>query len=226
MRWKELPAPDGWDHFHCPAEIAQYGERGELELVRMRAGTVAEVHDLSPYFEDSVYVHGEERKIARVARYPRAPEDDLAGPTAAEALAIQERPQIEVLDFVDYDHDGRATEFLLTVSTGSPCGQHRAIVVGISRSRPVLHAFGTVEQPAVPLTFWHSSMGWARLAAAPEGKWIEASVLNCGNHGIDMENLTEARWDRRGIHARNRWFHCTSDYKRGGAAGGWKIGAR
>jgi len=50
------------------------------------------------------------------------------------------------MDFVDYAHDGRATEFFL--QTGSlSCGKRAGVVIGISETNRRLHVFGSAKNP-------------------------------------------------------------------------------
>jgi hypothetical protein len=214
LRWKNLPEADGWTWTACPDRIARYGERGELQLVRSRPGSADEILDLKWFFPENV---------ARVRRYPDRGDEFFDKPTPELAAQIQERPAIRLLEFVDYDHDGRATEFLLPVSTGDPCFQDRAVVVGISRSKPRLHAFSTVERPRKPLTFFFSRHGFGELAKAPHDTWVEASVFRCGSHGSTIEVVTEVRWDDDGLHRRQRTFGCTPSYERGAPIDDWTF---
>ena len=50
------------------------------------------------------------------------------------------------MEFIDYDHDGRRSEFYLKTDT-LPCGKSVGVVVGVSRSNQKLHIFGTVSKP-------------------------------------------------------------------------------
>jgi hypothetical protein len=94
-------------------------------------------------------------------------------------MDVAMRPATSVIRFADYDHDGRATEFLLQVDAG-PCGHTSTIAVGISKSNGKLHALAGVETPNEPVTLDRAG-DWAALAKkSPLDVVVQVA---CGDHG-------------------------------------------
>jgi hypothetical protein len=182
----------------CPCTGFSFGERGQLDLVRTRAGAPLERLHLAELFDGGV---------ARMRRWPvRAfdlkrciEKDDNDGPTMTDLAA---RAPVDVMNVADYDRDGRATEFVLQVDAG-PCGHDSSLLVGISREIPHLHAFGTAEAPSEPLMLGHLT-DWERLRHASR---ITAIETGCGDHGSDVERALDLTADGR-LHAKERTRTC------------------
>jgi hypothetical protein len=104
----------------------------------------------------------------------------------------------------DYDHDGRATEFVLQVDAGSPCGRTPSLLVGISKAIPSLHAFGTVEAPKTHLLLEHRS-DWEKVRLSGTTTLIETA---CGDHGASEEASLHVRTDAAGFHATPKTRAC------------------
>jgi hypothetical protein len=111
----------------------------------------------------------------------------------------------------DYDHGGRATEFVLQIGA-SPCGHRQGVLVGVSRGMPRLHAFGTAERPEVPLVLQHTA-DWHTLLHA--GGSVRVIEIWCGDHSSETETELELRTDRKGIHATRREYECEKKGTRG-----------
>jgi hypothetical protein len=128
---------------------------------------------------------------ARMRRWP-VTKADTGKPDVAE---LELRPIETVIKLADYDHDGRATEFILVVGS-EPCGHTPSVLVGISKDNAKLHAFGTAEKPSEPLTLERPA-DWERLRAAGSA---ELTMVACGDHGADTETKVRVRADGQ-LHA-------------------------
>jgi hypothetical protein len=126
------------------------------------------------------------------------------------AARVRARPIAQVMHFADYDHDGRATEFLLQVGT-LPCGKQMSVAIGISRDKPNLHVFSSVENPDRPLVL--QAWQWESLleARAP----IKVTDWKCGDHGSEEETELELAVDKNGIHGTKWTYECDQDGRRG-----------
>jgi hypothetical protein len=215
LEWESPPAlachPDddlgGWST--CSCDGFAFGERGELDLVRRRSGQLIERLPLTPFFHVQIVPWG---AVAILARWP-VEEDDLKrelGDDDAWVEAIKSRPSVDAMRLADYDHDGQATEFVLQLAT-APCGKRLAIVVGVTRQQPKLHAFGTAEHPNVPLLLQVEN--WDALAQS-EGATTVVEWA-CGDHGSDDETAISLRTDAKGMHATQLRYACTDDDSRG-----------
>jgi hypothetical protein len=129
--------------------------------------------------------------------------DGDSGPFADLERRVEQRQPVSVLDLGDYDHDGWATEFVLHVGN-MPCGKQLSVLVGISKARRKLHAFGTAEHSDRPLVLYTDH--WTKLLAA-QGP-IRFVMWTCGDHGSERQNETEVRVDARGLHATEDTFDC------------------
>jgi hypothetical protein len=95
---------------------------------------------------------------------------------------VSKRKPKDLMNFADYDHYGRATEFLLQVAT-TPCGKHQMILVGVSKSMPLLHVFSTPEKPNSPLLLG----AWEWEALLKSDGHTSVTDWNCGDHGSGYE---------------------------------------
>jgi hypothetical protein len=210
--WQEPPEPEcdaaslGW--FTCPCAGFAFGEKGNLDLVRLRGGREVERLLLTPLFGPDFAFDGK----AIVPRFPVRKNDLDAGVDGHEKLEadVPKRRVVTIMDWRDYDHDGQAAEFFLQVAS-LPCGKEMGIVIGVSRRRPALHAFGTIENPDKPVLLLRSH--WADLARA-KGP-IQRLLWACGDHGSDERTEVFMRADEHGIHASRRDYECREDGGRG-----------
>jgi hypothetical protein len=170
LEWPRPPVPDcideSWSGCNCAG--FELGEKGDLDLVRTRQGAGEERLHLGPLFLNH---------DGRMRRWPVTKKDTGKVPDISELVT---RPIETVIKLADYDHDGRATEFVLNVGAG-PCGHTQAVVVGISKTNGKLHAFGTKESPDTPLVLEHAK-DWEKLksgssADVVQGACGEASAL-------------------------------------------------
>jgi hypothetical protein len=170
----------------CPCAPFGFGEVGDLDLVRARPGEPDDRLHLDPLFEDH------DAKLRRWA--PTAAEQKaLKAPPIAD---LQARELAPLMVFGDYDHDGRATEFVLAVAAPA-CGHVQSVVVGIDKRNPKLHAFGTADKPGEPLVLERTS-DWEKV----KGKLpVELTEWTCGDHGAEVETHVTISLDLSGLRA-------------------------
>jgi hypothetical protein len=192
LEWAKAPIPDcigpGWDA--CPCAGFAFGEKGDLDLVRLRKGQPEERMRVDGLFEGN---------DSRIQRWPVTPSDTGKAPSPID---ISMRPVTSIIKFFDFDHDGRASEFMLQIAAG-PCGHTATIVVGVSKSNPKLHAFGTAEKPTEPLTLDHAS-DWEKLKTKPA---VDVVSIACGDHGATEQTIVHVTADGD-LHAKTETKKC------------------
>lgn len=192
----------------CPCEGWAYGETGDLWLIRRRGGREIERMRLGGLFGKFDYPAAEVREgDAYLQRWPpkaRDPERAEAGDPGL-LREILRRPAPRVIQPVDYDHDGEATEFLIQVGV-LPCGKRQFAAVGVSRARPRLHALGSATHPDAPLIL--PLAAWQALArsARPE----PMVIWPCDDHGSEVESVLTVSASGGVIRAVNRDYGCPS----------------
>lgn len=212
------PEDEYWDT--CPCDGFAFGENGDLMLVRKRSGKKDEHFFLNPLFEYGEHpgpgaalrrwdVTREDRKKL-IEMESRNKEDKTKGPQFFAADGLRMRPLARVMEFVDYDHDGRATEFLLQIGTW-PCDVKVCVVVGISRNNNRLHVFASANRPKEPLIL--KSGQWEALSKV-KGP-VKVPDLLCGDHGSDYEREVELRAHNGKIYATRRTYQCVDKGRRG-----------
>ena len=200
LEWARAPLPDcmgsGWDT--CPCTGFAFGERGDMDLARTRAGKPDERLRLDTLFTEN------DTRVQRwsVTRADSEGAGRTDGGGVLDTLGISMRPITSIIKFADYDHDGRASEFLLQVGAG-PCGHTPTIVVGVSKSNPKLHAFGTSEKPNEPFTLEHAS-DWEKLRAKPSADVV---TIACGDHGATDQTIMHVTADGD-LHAKTETKKC------------------
>jgi hypothetical protein len=184
---------------------------GHLDLIRKRPGHSDETFPLAPLFAygeiPSLETEGDD---VALQRWPVLNTDDYQDHSLGFAKRVRQRSPVTAMHFRDYDHDGRATEFLLLIASG-PCGHNAAVVVGISRSRPSLHPFTSIAHPERPLIL--DTGLWAELLHS-QGE-IEAVQTPCGDHGSEEETDIRLVLSDRGLEATRLIYGCTADDRRG-----------
>ena len=114
LRWKAPPKPacEPSDvSLTCPCTGFAYGEGGDLRLVRIRNGEEIDGLELTPLFENADVNLG---NIAIVQRWkPNYEMDFKASEKDDFRDVVARRPVAKIMDFIDYDHDGRRSEFYL-----------------------------------------------------------------------------------------------------------------
>jgi hypothetical protein len=214
LEWMGTPVPacepegDAW--YTCPCMGFAFGEAGDLDLVRKRAGQKDERFSLTRLFR-----YGEapgpsyDRVWTVLPRWKNHTDDDKIGSSALPS-EVKARPIIKIIKFGDYDHDGRATEFLLQIGN-LPCAKSMTLAVGISQKNPHLHAFTSFKSPDKPLILQKEQ--WEALRNSTD----RISVVNwpCGDHGLDGEEEYMLQSKSGTIYSTRRTYLCTQDDKRG-----------
>jgi hypothetical protein len=190
--WASPPAlscfDEGWHTCLCYGH--QLGETGQLSLVRKRAD-------------------GSEQRLdfgkMSLPRWPTDP-DDLKrfGDGKVDIEAVRGRPLVKLMKIGDYDHDGRATEFVLERG-GDTCGFHDAVLVGVTRTRDEPHVVATAYTPPFELDLPHAS-DWEKVERRLP---TEIVYIPCGfNGGWPTFEVVHVSRDARGLHARHRRYDC------------------
>jgi len=214
LEWANTPSPvcspdepDIWST--CPCAGFAFGERGDLVLVRQRAGQEPERLSLTSLFTGEL--DGPADAGEAVLRRWDVDEKDLKESQAPGfAARVRARPAARIMNFQDYDHDGKAAEFAFQVGT-LPCGKKMSVVIGISGKIPRLHVFGSVEHPDKPLILQASHWEALLKAKAP----IKVVDWACGDHGSHIETELELSADGTGIHATRTEYRCKKNGTRG-----------
>lgn len=204
LQWKEPPQPEcdasGGIWVVCPCSGFAFGERGELDLVRVRDGQEVDRLGLSPFFEHNDLDLG---KLAIVQKWAVEKHDYDVHDGEKLAAVIVRRPIVKIIRLGDYDHDGQATEFFLQTGT-LPCGKRTGIVVGVSKKNPRLHAFGTALHPGTPLVLQYEE--WQALLRA--SGTVRMTDWACGDHGADSRSDVELSPTAEGIAVTWRGYDC------------------
>jgi hypothetical protein len=222
--WRGPPrsvcAPEDLDGaLTCPCTGFAYREKGELDLVRHRPVWTQERLAHTPLFR-AADVDGPSGidSLAVLPRWPVRRADYAAmGGDGVPAAAIRARPAVRVIAPSDYDHDGRATEFVLQVGT-LPCGRREAVVVGVSATDGSLHAFASAAHPERPLVlevrFWERlrELGSRAADSRDRAAWVE---WPCGDHGSETQTELRLWAGPSGIGGTRFEYACTSAGRRG-----------
>lgn len=194
LEWRKPPTPQCMDESWstCPCDGIEFGEEGELDLVREREGAAEERLHLDALFMNHT---------AALPRWQKLPSDSAdAAPTPA---TLRARPLVRIMQLADYDHDGMATEFVLRVGY-EMCGHVPTLVVGVSTSNPALHAFTAVENPKEPLLL-ESAAQWEQIRRSLPAT---LSGIRCGDHGSEVARTTRITRDAAGLHAKTTETRC------------------
>lgn len=211
LEWERKPTPAcGADEqdvsLTCPCSGFAFGEQGPLALVRVRSDGKTERLELGPLFgmDGDFGAGNREAVLQRWAPIETGgPESDFQHALDDDfAAKVAKRPDVDVMQFADFDHDGQATEFLLQVNT-LPCGKHQMVLVGVSKANPHLHVFSAAEKPEEPLVLGSWEWEALRQTRGP----IAVVDWNCGDHGSEKEWRVRLSTDSGVIHASK-----TSDY--------------
>ena len=108
----------------------------------------------------------------------------------------------------DYNRDGRANEFYLQTES-EPGGKSAGVIIGITKLRPRLHAFGTASNPDKPLRLQKREWDALRRASGP----IEVMDWPCEDHGDDTETTLRLRWTQDGVEGTRRAIHLLPEEK-------------
>ncbi|HEV8631034.1 MAG TPA: hypothetical protein VGV61_12010 [Thermoanaerobaculia bacterium] len=205
LEWTSPPQPSceaGSPYWYtCPCAGFSFGERGQLDLVRLRAGREIERMPLAPLFASDDDAEGAEVVLRRVEPTHAETDGDLEDEQLADR--VRARPSEPVLELADYDHDGRATEFLLQVESES-CGKRIMVAIGVSRGEPELHVFHTEEHPEEPLYLRSDHWQTLRDEVSP----VREVDWPCGDHASPIETELELSATRGGISVHERVYGC------------------
>jgi hypothetical protein len=192
----------------CPCSGFAYGEGGDLDLIRLRNGSEIDRLHITPLFEEEFSGTG---RVAVVQRWPPDDDKDFSASKKSDfATVVSKRPTVQVMRFADYDHDGDPTEFYLQ-SEAAPCGKSFGVVIGISKSNPRLHAFGTSSAPDKPLHLQRQEWKALRDAQGP----VDVLDWACRDHASETQTTLSLHWTAQGISGTRREFACTPEGKPG-----------
>lgn len=188
-----------------------FAQAGVLDLVRVRPTTVAwrggverEERLRLNQFLSEAFTPAQDAGVAPlwVTRSQKDVSDTRDTVPIAE---IEKKPLVKLMTFADYDHDGEATEFVMTFpSYGAACGHYsEAIVLGVSKARPYLHKFDVALR---------SESDWEAVRKAKAGEPVKVVDLACGDHGnTEGEQSRIVTWDAKGLHVQEKTTPCASN---------------
>lgn len=206
LQWISPPTPycePNDTSLTCPCTGFAYGEAGDLILVRFRNGSEIDRLHLTPVFT--------EEHQAVLQRWPANNKTDFKLAQREDfTTLVRQRQIVEVMHFRDYDHDGGETELYLQTEA-APCGKSAGVVIGISKSDPRLHVFGTASNPGKPLFLF--KWEWDALLNAASGT-TKVADWRCGDHGADTQTELELHWSAKGISGLRREYTCPSNNER------------
>ncbi len=218
LEWKAQPKPfcmpdpkdDSWAS--CPCAGFTYGEIGNLDLVRIANGSEVDRFRLNSLFPEQ-YKHN-----SIIPRWPLRQTDfdnwfayyDGGRDISRLVSEARKRPPVKVMNLVDYDHDGAATEFYIQTQVES-CGHRNGVVVGLSNQNSKLHAFGTAAHPNKALHLEPREWEALQKSAAPP-RMLD---WNCGDHGRETQMELELLSTSAGLRKTSREFECTQKAQRG-----------
>ena len=208
LRWREPPefaCNHGPDFFDCPCQGFAIAESGTLDLVRKRPRHGDERMNLLPRFTDML-----QRWTVEPADYEAflKPNDDALLDSLSErtiATKLAGRKPTHPLVFHDYDHDGRATEFLLAIPLDSACGHDRGMIaVGVG-TNGALHVVSSAKAAAPengvlpdehPAPILLPEKLWSKLLDLDS---FDEITWQCGDHAAEEEETTHVRAHRGAI---------------------------
>lgn len=144
-----------------------------------------------------------------VQRWPKNDKTDFNLRKEDITKLVSKRPIVQLMQFEDYDHDGKRTEFYLQTEA-APCGKSVGVIVGITTNHPGLHVFGRVENPTKPL--YLQKHEWKALRDASSGS-VDVLDWSCGDHGAETETRVYLQWSAKGIDGKRREYTCPSDHE-------------
>lgn len=195
----------GDDVITAPCNGLAYGEQGRLVLSRtLPGGRLDDRLDLSPLFTDSDLT-GREDGNAVLPRWPVLDEDThrLTGDVSTLAAEIHARPAVPVMQLVDYDHDGKALEFLIQTDV-QPGGKRFYVALGLNRATGKLDWLRSTDRPDRPLV-----LNWAAWQALAKGaQKIDIVRWDCGDHGSEVLETYRLSVKSGRINVHLRTFAC------------------
>ncbi len=219
--WKRTPLPVcGPDEpelaMTCSCTGFAYGESGELDLVRRRPGRADARLELTPFFHAAgTDGPGDIDSLAVLRRWPvRQSDFEDAGTDNGLPAAIRARPAVRAMALGDYDHDGRATEFVLQVGT-LPCGRREGILVGVSAADSSLHAFTSVAHPERPLVLEAGLWESLRRSGGGVANGVTSVEWPCGDHGSETQTEVRLWAGPSGVGGSRSTYACSAGNTRG-----------
>lgn len=195
----------GDDALTAPCTGFAYGEQGRLILSRtLPGGRLDDRLDLSPLFADSD-LSGLDDGNAVLPRWPVLDEDmhRLSGGDSTLAAEIHARPPVPILQPADYDHDGKALEFLVQTDV-QPSGKRFYVAVGLNRATGKLDWLRSADRPDRPLVL--NGAAWQALAKGARN--IDVERWSCGDHGSEILETYRLSVKAGRISVRLRTFAC------------------
>ena len=177
-----------------------------MDLVRYREAKEIDRLPLTPLFDEQFADAG---IVAIIQRWATQDDDFTASLRDGFPQSVAKRKTVQVMHFADYDHDGSATEFLLQIGT-APCGKQVCVAVGLSKTKPSLHAFGTAMAPDKPLYLQRRI--WEQFRKS-NGE-IRAESWTCGDHGSEISTSVLLRATPQGIDGKWREYSCPPERRR------------
>lgn len=175
LEWRTAPSftcvDAGW--LSCPCLNIAFGEIGDLYVIRRREGAPEE----RALLKDMALQH-----------WPVYEADSERYSVAMDMEVARKRPAVPILEFDDYDHDGRATEFIIDHGS-TPCMAHETMVVGSTVREAKPHLLTLKGHPDTPLVL-NGRWQWEAIRDASRAqlsRGIELVQSVCGNHGSGAE---------------------------------------
>ena len=212
LEWETAPvpscSPQDPDWMTCPCDGFAFGEQGKLTLVRLSGNRIEEKFPLDPLFRNGLDNPSDGEAVV-LQRWKVLPKDmDVDDPALLEKR-LRSRPQAEVMQILDYNHDGQASEFFLQTGV-LVCGKRMGVVIGVTPDKTKLHVLGTAAHPETPLVLAEPEWKALLQAHAP----LRITDVPCGDHGSEVEIELELNASHEGIQMISRNFKCAG-LKRG-----------
>jgi hypothetical protein len=205
LRWKSPPKPfceateeSAEASLTCPCAGFAYGEAGELVLVRLRNEAEIDRLELTGLFH--IGLEGAKNLAVLKIRAADFDRDLEASNKPGFVDAVAKRPLTQIMHLADYDHDGQKTEFYLQTGT-EPCAKSYGLVIGVSKLRRKLHAFGRAVDPMrLKKEVWE--------ALRDSSGRVKVVERRCGDHGANTETVVELGWTQAGVEGVSREYSC------------------
>jgi hypothetical protein len=210
--WRSTPSDsicglsEPLDSFTCPCSGFAYAQSGHLSLRRKIPGREPESLDLDDLFLRDGTPGADTNKQSLLAKWPQRDGDsDRVDDDPLFREEIRRRKAVSVLNFADYDHDGKASEFLLQVGTW-PCGKHYMVAVGAIGAARHLGVIRTMEHPERPLVLPESA--WKALLNGDLQGVVE---WECDDHGSEVQQILHVAAQAGHVTAERHLLSCSSD---------------
>lgn len=201
-------APKEW--WTCVCNGFAFGESGVLDLVRVRADGS---EDRLALGERTVQRWIPTKAESDAAMHTGLSEDgaESDGGLGMTREALAGHAVARIMKIGDYDHDGRATEFVFQVGAG-PCWHRHAVLVGLERGRDELHVFVDEEtevdpDPSVP-TDPEITLAPSDWELAKSGLPRTFTRVPCGDHGATEAELLTLTRGPKGLRAKRSTRRC------------------